>query len=259
MMSDIKIELGNGECDEIANCNAINQTESSEKNKAKAVDTRLPSNDKNEKNSKAPIKGGSIPKSKRKRPLLNQYHKHMVLEHMINCGCDVENLLSAIRNFKVPKEELLRQLNSSVKEAEDYVYQECDSLSFQNITVWLEYLKKIKAPEHCHYELGVVLNAIANNESYPNPAEINGIDLKAIYTFLSNSLFGLPQPRLDSASSAFLIDEFENLINEANTEGGDRDTCELREQLQSRLSAANPDDRPSSLNPFKLYSKIGKI
>uniref|UniRef100_A0A1B0B8V4 Uncharacterized protein n=1 Tax=Glossina palpalis gambiensis TaxID=67801 RepID=A0A1B0B8V4_9MUSC len=245
-MDDIKIELSNGECDEIANCNTISQTESIHQNKVETIDNPLPAN-------------GCIPKSKRKRPLLNQYHKHMVLEHMINYGCDVENLLSAIRNFKVPKEELLRQLNSSIKDAEDYVYQECDSLSFQNITVWLEYLKKIKAPEHCHYELGVVLNAIANNESYPHPAELNGIDLKAIYTFLSNSLFGLPQPRLDSASSAFLIDEFENLINEANTEEGDRDTCDLREQLESCLSATNPDDLPSSLNPFKLCSNIGKI
>uniref|UniRef100_A0A1A9UNF2 Uncharacterized protein n=1 Tax=Glossina austeni TaxID=7395 RepID=A0A1A9UNF2_GLOAU len=248
-MADRKMELSNGECDKTASCNKTNQIESIHlREQEKTHNPLLLNCIKTEDSNKLE----NIHESRRKRLLPNRYHKHMLLEHMKNYGCDVENLLVAIRNFKVPKEELLKQLNSSVKEAENYVYQECDSLSFQNINLWLEYLKKINAPEHCHYEAGVVLNAIANNENHPNPGEIKGIDLKAVYTFLSNASFGLPQAQLDSISSTFLIEEIENLINEANTEEGDRDICKLIDDLEAQLSSTNPGDPTSSLNPLKF-------
>uniref|UniRef100_A0A1A9W3D9 Uncharacterized protein n=1 Tax=Glossina brevipalpis TaxID=37001 RepID=A0A1A9W3D9_9MUSC len=258
-MATVKIELGNGECNKIANCNKINQVESNHEYKQERIEDSSELNNKNEEKPNTSHKTRSISKAKRKRPGLNQYHKQTLLQHMINNGCDAENLLSVISNFKVPKEEILKQLNISVKEAEDHVYQQCDSLSFQNINAWLEYLKKINAPKHCHYESGVMLNAIANNENHPSPAELNGIDLKSIYTFLSNAFFGLPQPQLDSTSCAFLIEEFESLINEANTEQGDKDTCDLRDELQTSLSTINPDDLMSSLNPLNLHSDIGKL
>lgn len=254
------MELFKGECDKTANNNKMDQTELIHLREQGKMVNPLQLNCVNEKTTEDSNKPENIHES-RKRLMPNQYHKHMLLEHMKNYGCDVENLLAAIRNFKVPKEELLKQLNSSVKEAENYVYQECDSLSFQNINLWLEYLKKINVPEHCHYEAGVVLNAIANNENQPNPGEINGIDLKAVYAFLSNASFGLPQAQLDPTSSTFLIEEIENLINEANTEEGDKDICKLIEDLETQLSTTNPGDPTSSLNPlqFGYNSDIKKM
>lgn len=75
---------------------------------------------------------------------------------------------------------ILEYFNQAAQEAQHYVYQECDSLSFNNITDWLKYFQATGISEQCNYEPAIVMNAIANNEYHPDPSTIEGINLKYV-------------------------------------------------------------------------------
>ncbi|XP_017108986.2 uncharacterized protein [Drosophila bipectinata] len=106
-------------------------------------------------------------------------------------------------------------------EAEDSVKLECDSVSLNNITEWLELLKAAGLSDLCEFEAAAVVNSIIQNEKQPKPKSLNGIDLKQAYKFLDNALMGLPQKELSDATKAFLSKEIELLIAEANTDESD--------------------------------------
>ncbi|KAH8338266.1 hypothetical protein KR067_005633 [Drosophila pandora] len=97
----------------------------------------------------------------------------------------------------------------SCPEAEDTVKLECDSVSLNNITEWLELLKSTKLSDLCEFEAAAVVNFIIQNEKHPKPKKLNGIDLKQAYKFLDNALMGLPQKDLSDATKAFLSKEIE--------------------------------------------------
>lgn len=68
----------------------------------------------------------------------------------------------------------------SCPEAEDTVKMECDSVSLNNITEWLELLKTTKLSDLCEFEAAAVVNSIIQNEKQPKPKNLNGIDLKYV-------------------------------------------------------------------------------
>lgn len=62
--------------------------------------------------------------------------------------------------------------------AQANVHEECESLSFTNIESWLKVFKNWNLPELCLYEPALVINAIANNEEFPEPDQLDGLNLK---------------------------------------------------------------------------------
>lgn len=62
--------------------------------------------------------------------------------------------------------------------AQENVHEECDSLSFSNIESWLKVFKNWNLPGLCLYEPALVINAISNNEDFPAPEELDGVDLR---------------------------------------------------------------------------------
>ncbi|XP_050332854.1 uncharacterized protein LOC126761021 [Bactrocera neohumeralis] len=161
------------------------------------------------------------------------YMKKKVLNHLVENGCSSHSVDEVIAASKFNKNSVLEYMNQRIQMAQENVHEECDSLSFSNMESWLKLFKKWNLPELCVYEPALVINAIANNEDIPEPKELDGVDLKAVYKFLGNALMGLPQPNLDAKSAEFLANEFEILVGEANTEVGDSETGRINQKLQS--------------------------
>ncbi|KAH8380590.1 hypothetical protein KR009_011585, partial [Drosophila setifemur] len=93
--------------------------------------------------------------------------------------------------------------------AQESVEQECDSVSLNNITQWLELMKNAGLSHLCEFEAAAIVNSIVQNESQPPPENLEGINLKEAYKFLDKALMGQPQKELGEATQAFLSREIE--------------------------------------------------
>ncbi|XP_053956095.1 uncharacterized protein LOC128861744 [Anastrepha ludens] len=161
------------------------------------------------------------------------YMKKKVLSHLEENGCSPRSVDEVITASKFNKQSILEYMNQRIEMAETNVHEECGSLSFNNIEAWLKQFKKWNLPELCAYEPALVINAIANNEDLPEAEELEGVDLRSLYKFIGNALFGLPQAKLNEKSAEFLANEFEILVGEANTNVGDCATMLLKNRLQN--------------------------
>jgi len=54
----------------------------------------------------------------------------------------------------------------------------CDSVSLNNITQWLELMKGAQLSDLCEFEAAAAVNSIIQNERKPDPKDLDGIDLK---------------------------------------------------------------------------------
>jgi len=54
----------------------------------------------------------------------------------------------------------------------------CDSVSLNNITQWLELMKSAQLSDLCEFEAAAAVNSIIQNERKPDPKDLDGIDLK---------------------------------------------------------------------------------
>ncbi|XP_028896582.1 uncharacterized protein LOC105212919 [Zeugodacus cucurbitae] len=181
------------------------------------------------------------------------YMKKKVLTHLEENGCSSKNVDEVIAASKFNKTSVLEYMNQRIQMAQMNVHEECDSLSFANIESWLEVFKKWNLPELCLYEPALVINAIANNEDFPEPEQLDGVNLKSVYKFLGNALMGLPQPKLDAKSAEFLANEFNILVGEANTVNGDSETIRINNQLQSYVELPFcTQNEKSSIDPLCL-------
>ncbi|XP_016934477.2 uncharacterized protein [Drosophila suzukii] len=97
----------------------------------------------------------------------------------------------------------------------------CDSVSLNNITQWLELMKSAQLSDLCEFEAAAAVNSIIQNERKPDPKELDGIDLNEAYKFVENALMGQPQKKLSDVTKEFLSREIELLIEEANTDESD--------------------------------------
>ncbi|XP_073838440.1 uncharacterized protein [Musca autumnalis] len=183
---------------------------------------------------------------------INCHYRNTCVSHLVTHGWTSKSVNDLQK--KLPErmlKELSELITQSAKEAEEYVYQECDSLCFSNITKWLQVFKNIDVPNNSFYEPAIIMNAIVNNEQLPASDDLGGVDLKAIYSFLCNALMGLPQPTLDPISSKFLASEFEALIEEVNTEDADQQTIVMKRKIQHSLGKSL-QYVPESLDPLRL-------
>ncbi|XP_065360590.1 uncharacterized protein LOC135954370 isoform X2 [Calliphora vicina] len=178
------------------------------------------------------------------------YLKKRFLETFHREGCTPQVVAGYAKGYNINVEEVNEFFDAAAKEAQQYVYQECDSLSFSNITEWLNYFQASGVSSQCNYESALVMNAIANNEYHPEPEAMLGVNFKAIYKFLSNALMGRPQTPLDEASAKFLSNEFQNLINEANTDEADDDVRNMKRKIEYSLSFNNTNHRFYNLDPL---------
>ncbi|KAM7354922.1 uncharacterized protein ACRADG_001218 isoform 2-T2 [Cochliomyia hominivorax] len=169
-------------------------------------------------------------------------------------GWSPKTMLKYANIYNLNVKEINEYFDQTAKEAQINVYQECDSLSFGNITEWLKYFQAVGISQQCNYEPAIVINAIANNEYHPEPSTIKGINLKEIYTFISNALMGLPQQQLDEASATFLSKEFQNLINEANTDEADNDVRDMKQKIEHSLHDTK-NQKSYNLDPLNTYTK----
>lgn len=58
----------------------------------------------------------------------------------------------------------------------------------------------------CAHDVALVLKTIANTEEHPDPDEIGGIDLKALYSTLSLLAMGYPVEELNDLTHLFLAE-----------------------------------------------------
>ncbi|XP_016997864.2 uncharacterized protein [Drosophila takahashii] len=115
---------------------------------------------------------------------------------------------------------LFQYISTTMARGEEMV-KNCDSVSLNNMTQWLELMKSAQLSDLCEFEAAAAVNSIIQNEKKPSPRELNGIDLNEAYKFLENALMGQPQKKLSDATKSFLSKEIELLIEEANTEESD--------------------------------------
>lgn len=181
------------------------------------------------------------------------YMKKKVLSHLEENGCSSKNVDEVIAASKFNKASVLEYMNQRIQMAQANVHEECESLSFTNIESWLKVFKNWNLPELCLYEPALVINAIANNEEFPEPDQLDGLNLKSVYKFLGNALMGLPQPKLNAKSAEFLANEFEILVSEANTEIGDSETGRINNQIQIYMELPFcTQNEKSSIDPLCL-------
>ncbi|XP_017028045.1 uncharacterized protein [Drosophila kikkawai] len=136
-------------------------------------------------------------------------------------GYSQENLLAA---SKIRDQDHSREVFAYVSSMYDWASEgvaNCDSVSLNNITQWLELMRTADLSNRCEFEAAAVVNSIVMNEIKPLPEKLNGIDLNEAYTFLENALLGHPQKKLTEATKAFISKEIELLIAEANTDESD--------------------------------------
>uniref|UniRef100_A0A034WEG5 Uncharacterized protein n=1 Tax=Bactrocera dorsalis TaxID=27457 RepID=A0A034WEG5_BACDO len=200
----------------------------------------------------------SLEKTRKKRASTEKIHvygymKKKVLNHLMENGCSSKSVDEVIAASKFNKNSVLEYMNQRIQMAQKNVHEECDSLSFSNIESWLNVFKEWNLPELCLYEPALVINAIANNEEFPEPKDLDGVDLKSVYKFLGNALMGLPQPNLDAKSAEFLANEFEILVGEANTEVGNSETGRINQKLESYKELPfSAQNEKSSIDPLCL-------
>nr|XP_014093321.1 uncharacterized protein LOC106619652 isoform X1 [Bactrocera oleae]XP_036219982.1 uncharacterized protein LOC106619652 isoform X1 [Bactrocera oleae] len=181
------------------------------------------------------------------------YMKKKVLSHLEENGCASKNVDDVIAASKFNKSSVLEYMNQRMQMAQENVHEECDSLSFSNIESWLKVFKNWNLPGLCLYEPALVINAISNNEDFPAPEELDGVDLRSVYKFLGCALMGLPQPKLDAKSAEFLANEFEILVGEANTEVGDSETGRINQKLETYVELPfSAQNEKSSIDPLCL-------
>ncbi|XP_075164244.1 uncharacterized protein LOC142236845 [Haematobia irritans] len=173
-----------------------------------------------------------------------------IVNHFLKHGWTSKSYVDLCK--KIPEEYVKRYENhirQTIAGSQQYVYQECESLCFENISAWLNFFKEMNVPANSYYESAIVVNSIVKTDKFPKPDDLGGVNLKAVYSFICNALQGLPQSPLDRISAKFLAKEFETLIDEANTENGDAHTLQMREKLIETLPRIR-NTIPNSLDPL---------
>ncbi|KNC34678.1 hypothetical protein FF38_09147, partial [Lucilia cuprina] len=95
------------------------------------------------------------------------YVKNKFIEAFQQEGCTPSTVEKYANTYNVKVETVNKYFGEVAKEAQNNVYQECDSLSFSNISEWLKYFETTGVSRECNYEPAVIMNAIANNEYHP--------------------------------------------------------------------------------------------
>ncbi|XP_016971732.1 uncharacterized protein LOC108039297 [Drosophila rhopaloa] len=168
-----------------------------------------------------PESKNSAEESVAKAPNLPREVKLKIQRYLNREGYSQQNLVEASKyNKQNYTNAAFHYVSTSIKRGQEMV-KNCDSVSLNNITQWLELMKNAELSDLCEFEAAAVVNFIIQNEEKPSPDEINGIDLSEAYKFLENALMGQPQKKMGDATKAFLSKEIELLIQEANTDKSD--------------------------------------
>ncbi|KAI8040323.1 uncharacterized protein LOC128258809 [Drosophila gunungcola] len=163
----------------------------------------------------------SVEETVPKAPNLPREVKLKVQRHLNKHGYSQKNLVEASKYGKQNHTNAaFHYVSTTIKRGQEMV-RNCDSVSLNNISQWLELMKKAQLTELCEFEAAAAVNFIIHNEEKPFPDELNGIDLNEAYKFLENALMGQPQRKLSEPTKAFLSKEIELLIQEANTDESD--------------------------------------
>lgn len=171
---------------------------------------------------------------------LSQYNRKQIMNHLKDNGCDPKSCANATKGTKISPETATKFVNEKTKAAQDHVHEECNSVCYKNINSWLEYYKSKNYNHEAKYESALIMIAIADMEHHPDPKDNGGVDFQKIYRFLGDVMLGNPTPELNKESKEYLGQEFETLINMANTNQGDRDTKKLHEAIEKKTSQIIP-------------------
>lgn len=194
--------------------------------------------------------------SKEKEPdiPLSAHTKRVVLDYLKENGCTHANLQTTANQRRQSTKEIIDFFCRSSENAEKNVNQdELMSTSLRHINQWLELLKSGKLSTLCEYEAAAVMNAIVRNEPQPDPAELGGVNLSEVYSFMERALTGQPQKELSKASEAFLSHEIKLLIDDANSDESDNVVLRMDQNLRNR-QVYNYEAEPHrcSLDPLFL-------
>lgn len=171
---------------------------------------------------------------------LSQYNRKQIMNHLKDNGCDPKSCSKALKGSKINPESVTKFVNEKAKAAQDNVHEECNSVCYKNINSWLEYYKSKNYNHEAKYESALIMIAIADMEHHPDPKDNGGVDFQKIYRFLGDVMLGNPTPELNKESKEYLGQEFESLINMANTSQGDKDTNKLHQAIEKKTSQVIP-------------------
>ncbi|EDV51277.1 uncharacterized protein LOC6546085 [Drosophila erecta] len=177
--------------------------------------------------------------------------------HLNKLGYSQQVLLEASthqnRNYS---NAVLQYVATTIGRSEEMV-KNCDSVSLNNITQWLELMKSSQLSELCEFEAAAAVNYIIQNETKPSPEELSGIDLNEAYKFVENALMGQPQKTMSDATKAFLSKEIELLIEMANTDESDDVARSMGQRLYDHKSLDYMEQRQKcSLDPLFLDENL---
>ncbi|XP_016966196.1 uncharacterized protein LOC108035202 [Drosophila biarmipes] len=163
----------------------------------------------------------SEPKGEDKTASLPRSVKLKAQRQLNKMGYSQQVLLEVSKSQSQDYTKAVFQYMATTIERGEEMVKNCDSVSLNNITQWLELMKTAQLSDLCEFEAAAAVNSIIHNERKPAPKELDGIDLNEAYKFVENALMGQPQKKLSDVTKAFLCKEFELLIEEANTDESD--------------------------------------
>ncbi|XP_055912066.1 uncharacterized protein LOC129946064 [Eupeodes corollae] len=221
--------------------------------------TPIPNEVEVEEADKPNEKPGSSKKKTRTSPdrkVVSLYNRKLIMNHLKDNGSDPKSCANAIKHTKISSEEAAKFVNEKTKAAQDHVHEECNSVCYKNINSWLEYYKSKNFNHEAKYESALIMLAIADMAHHPNPKDNGGVDFQKIYRFLGDVMLGNPTPELNTESKEYLGQEFESLINMANTRQGDADTKKLHEIIEKKTGQIIPQPTPAEKKKRREFGSL---
>ncbi|KAL5278172.1 hypothetical protein ACFFRR_003051 [Megaselia abdita] len=193
--------------------------------------------------------------STRKKPVLNQYNKKIILKVLKEFGAGEAGLAELNKRFHtVPREEITQFINKQAALSSYNVKEQCLAAGikeFTNIESWIDVLKSQKLKEESKSEIAMIFKAIAETESHMEIEEAEGIDFRKLYRFLSEVMIGHPSTAPEGPTADFLQEVFDEVMEEArnDTESLEKMKAKLKENVKGR---SLDDDFHKSIDPFLL-------
>ncbi|XP_055323813.1 uncharacterized protein LOC129578763 isoform X2 [Sitodiplosis mosellana] len=135
-----------------------------------------------------------------KKNKISNYNKKQMLKMLKHANCHPKELNAMSKRFRVTDDNLIKSfINTQAFLSQTRLEQILKSKNDKHILNLDQCARNLTENGVLVTDntLPVTLEAIANLEKHPPPAELNGIDLEALYKLLANTTAGYPIDDLD--------------------------------------------------------------
>ncbi|XP_037941061.1 uncharacterized protein LOC119674008 [Teleopsis dalmanni] len=212
---------------------------------------------KNQKNNLIAANTKKTSQRGRKKKNLTVENKIKILQYLKEHGTTMKTVRDVIAKFKLPESLVLEYVKQQMQIGQRKAAEECKNESFINANLWIKTYENYQVSSHTDFELAYLYNNIADTEEHPDPAELDGIDLKKAYKFLANALEGNPQIPPDGPTSEFLKQQLKKLEETSVEEEAQTQTNNIKLMLGNKHQQEGTNKRSKiSLDPLNYIPSI---